>query len=233
MKINEEKQMEKGITLVALIITIIILIILAAVTIFAFRDSKLIEVAINGTVNYANAQAVEESIFNGLAVVIDDAIEKIEAQGKNNEEGDVNTPNNPLGGAWEISPYGEPIHGEISTTPEGYLVISGLYCYLGNFMVTKGDLVDLTGYSSLNVTVDVLGTSGSASKWRNCGIALLDINGNIINKYNTYIRPQFQYDLGKGKETFSVDLTGLTDTQTYIAIHSNSYTIQVYDIWLE
>ena len=71
--------MSNGITLVALIITIIILIILAAVTIFAFRDSKLIEVAINGTTNYANAQAVEKSIIDELAVALDKAIEQIEA----------------------------------------------------------------------------------------------------------------------------------------------------------
>ena len=72
---------EKGITLVALIITIIILIILAAVTIFAFRDSKLIEVAINGTVNYANAQVEEEYIVGEIVKQLDEAIPKIEQNG--------------------------------------------------------------------------------------------------------------------------------------------------------
>ena len=76
--------MSNGITLVALIITIIILIILAAVTIFAFRDSKLIEVAINGTTNYANAQKAEESIMTELSDRLDKELEKIEkAQGGN------------------------------------------------------------------------------------------------------------------------------------------------------
>ena len=79
--------MSNGITLVALIITIIILIILAAVTIFAFRDSKLIEVAINGTTNYANAQAVEESIMLELSDRLDKELEKIEsAQGGKGEQ---------------------------------------------------------------------------------------------------------------------------------------------------
>jgi len=52
LKIKEEK----GITLVALIITIIVLIILAAVTIITFTDSGLLETASKGTQNYANAQ---------------------------------------------------------------------------------------------------------------------------------------------------------------------------------
>ena len=83
--------MSNGITLVALIITIIILIILAAVTIFAFRDSKLIEVAINGTTNYANAQSVEESIMVELSDRLDEELEKIEkAQGGNGGEAGEN-----------------------------------------------------------------------------------------------------------------------------------------------
>ena len=76
---------EKGITLVALIITVIILIILAAVTIYAFAKNKLIEVAINGTINYANAQVVEEEIFNQVAITLDEAIKNIEKQNSNIE----------------------------------------------------------------------------------------------------------------------------------------------------
>ena len=47
---------EKGITLVALIITIIVLIILAAVTIMSFRESGIINTAVNGKINYSKAQ---------------------------------------------------------------------------------------------------------------------------------------------------------------------------------
>lgn len=50
---------EKGITLVALIITIIVLIILAAVTIMTLTNDNFIGTAINGTQNYANAQRYE------------------------------------------------------------------------------------------------------------------------------------------------------------------------------
>ena len=85
MKKRQQKREEKGITLVALIITVIILIILAAVTIYAFAKNKLIEVAINGTINYANAQVVEEEIFNQVAITLDEAIKNIEKQNSNIE----------------------------------------------------------------------------------------------------------------------------------------------------
>lgn len=77
---------EGGITLVALIITIIILIILAAVTIYSFTDSNLIKTATNGTVNYANAQASELSKFDGLSNTLDKAILEIESNNNSNKD---------------------------------------------------------------------------------------------------------------------------------------------------
>ena len=71
------KENENGITLVALIVTIIILIILAAVTIFYIQDNKFIETAMNGTINYANAQTQEIEIVNDISDMLDEAIEKI------------------------------------------------------------------------------------------------------------------------------------------------------------
>ena len=47
---------EKGITLVALMITIIILIILAAVTIFSVTNHNIIGKATTGTEEYAKGQ---------------------------------------------------------------------------------------------------------------------------------------------------------------------------------
>ena len=69
---------EKGITLVALIITIIVLIILAAVTIMSFKDSKLINTAVNGAVNYANAQEYEMKAVNYTVDLLDEKVSSIE-----------------------------------------------------------------------------------------------------------------------------------------------------------
>lgn len=77
--LRQEIKNENGITLVALIITIIVLIILAAVTIMSFKDSNLINTAVNGTINYANAQAYETKIMDDLYLTLSDKIEKIES----------------------------------------------------------------------------------------------------------------------------------------------------------
>ena len=74
---------EKGITLVALIITIIVLIILAAVTIMSFQDSNLINTAVNGTINYANAQSYEQQAMEDLYTTLSQKINAVEkAQAK-------------------------------------------------------------------------------------------------------------------------------------------------------
>ena len=74
MKIRQEK----GITLVALIITIIVLVILAAVTINAAFNSGIIDTAVNGAVNYADAQKKEQITFEDLDKNIQDIVKQIE-----------------------------------------------------------------------------------------------------------------------------------------------------------
>ena len=53
-KINLKIRKEQGITLIALIITIIILVILASVAIKSLMDSRIIEVAADGTLKLCN-----------------------------------------------------------------------------------------------------------------------------------------------------------------------------------
>ena len=61
-----KKQKNKGITLVALIITIIILIILSAVTINAVFDLNILDVAQRGAEEYAEGQYKEKEEFEKL-----------------------------------------------------------------------------------------------------------------------------------------------------------------------
>ena len=70
---------EKGITLVALIITIIVLIILAAVTIMSITNDGFINTAINGTQNYANAQMYESSQIDSMYRKFSGAVSNIES----------------------------------------------------------------------------------------------------------------------------------------------------------
>ncbi len=78
MNLKERVRQEKGITLVALIITIIVLVILAAVTINAAFNSGIIETAVNGAVNYAGAQEQEKVTFDELDGNLQDIVKRLE-----------------------------------------------------------------------------------------------------------------------------------------------------------
>ncbi len=73
---------EKGITLVALIITIIVLIILAAVTIISINDMQLVPIAVNGTQNYSNAQGYEAYLVNDIYNLVSNTLSNIESAQK-------------------------------------------------------------------------------------------------------------------------------------------------------
>ncbi|MCI8519320.1 MAG: hypothetical protein HFJ51_04455, partial [Clostridia bacterium] len=78
---NRQLTKECGITLVALIITIIVLIILAAVSINAVFKSQFIDLALQGTINYAEAQTNEQKKMEALDSYMQGAIKDID--GKN------------------------------------------------------------------------------------------------------------------------------------------------------
>ena len=70
---------ESGITLIALIITIIILVILAAVSIRAVTNMKIVDYAMNGSQNYAVAGKAENKMLEDTVSFIDEAVAKVEA----------------------------------------------------------------------------------------------------------------------------------------------------------
>ena len=76
MKSKPNKK-EEGITLVALIITIIVLVILAAVSVAAIYNSKIVEYAVNGSLNYSEEALRENEIMNGTESLLDSAVSQI------------------------------------------------------------------------------------------------------------------------------------------------------------
>ena len=68
---------QKGITLVALIITIIVLLILAVVTIGAVKGSRIIDHAQNAATSYNSAKAAEEATIVDSENVLDQIVENI------------------------------------------------------------------------------------------------------------------------------------------------------------
>ncbi len=86
---------QKGITLVALIITIIVLIILAAVTIISVNNMGLVPLAINGTQNYAIAQENEGKLVNDITDLVLGAISNIENGGTGENDSSSEKPEPP------------------------------------------------------------------------------------------------------------------------------------------
>ena len=76
---------EKGITLVALIITIIILVILAAVSIAAVTNMGIVNHAVNGTQNYARAAQEENTAMETAVNKIDATVTNIQRILSNNQ----------------------------------------------------------------------------------------------------------------------------------------------------
>ncbi len=126
MKKWQNVKEEKGITLVALIITIIILVILAAVTINAAFNSGIIDTAVNGAVNYADAQKKEQITFDDLDKNIQDIVNKIENYdigGGNNPTPDIPTPTTGPTANWDktkVDPV-ESADNVVVPVPKGFV----------------------------------------------------------------------------------------------------------------
>lgn len=75
---REKLKNEKGITLVALIVTIIILVILAAVAITGVFQMRIVETAIKGTEKYSKEQIKEENDMNDIEGILDNAVGQAE-----------------------------------------------------------------------------------------------------------------------------------------------------------
>ena len=73
MKSNKEK----GITLIALIITVIILVILSAIGIIAVYNSKIVEHAINGSQDYAQEGINENYVLRGTEGLIGSVVDNL------------------------------------------------------------------------------------------------------------------------------------------------------------
>ena len=89
-----------GITLIALIITIIVLVILAAVSISAVYNSNIIGFATNGAINYAEESKRENESLDHTASILESAISNIGSMnggtsGSTEEGGDEEEPETP------------------------------------------------------------------------------------------------------------------------------------------
>lgn len=70
---------QEGITLVALVITIIVLLILAGVTLSLLfnEDSGILKYATEGGQNYTNAAAEEQAMLNTFEQVVENVVNRV------------------------------------------------------------------------------------------------------------------------------------------------------------
>ena len=73
---------KKGITLVALIITVVVIVILSAITINIIFKNNFIEIATKGIENYAEGQVEEERMMNNLSEFLEEIVGNITTAGE-------------------------------------------------------------------------------------------------------------------------------------------------------
>lgn len=98
---------ESGITLIALIITIIILVILAAVSIRAVYNMGILGQAVNGTKKYAQGAVEENQMLDETGRLLENTLAKLNnIQGGSSENGGGNNPPSPT---VKKGPTGKPL----------------------------------------------------------------------------------------------------------------------------
>lgn len=100
---------ERGITLIALIITVIVLVILSAVGISAVYKSKIVEYATEGATEYAKESLKENRIMEGTEGLLDSTVQKI---------GDILSGNIPEAGTQVTKPT-EWTSGNVTAVGDG------------------------------------------------------------------------------------------------------------------
>ena len=160
MENSKINQKEKGVTLVALVITIIILIILAIITINVAIKLNIIDLATKSSEDYQQAQYEEEEEFNKLNEKINKEIlqentgtvsksdyDKLASLVSTLSKKVENLENNQKSAA---NPTGTIIAYSVNNVPNGYLKC-------------EGQEVSRTDYKDL---FDIIGTTYGGRKWK-------------------------------------------------------------------
>ena len=94
-KLNKILTKERGITLIALIVTVVITVTVAAVAIINLQQSKMIDYAVKGTEGYTKAQAGEADEMDKLGNKVEGALENIQNGNETNPGGPDTDPDKP------------------------------------------------------------------------------------------------------------------------------------------
>ncbi len=193
---------EQGVTLVALIIAVIILVILGSISIVAIYKSKIVEHEINAVLEYTGQSINENQIINKTEELIDSGVNKI--VGILDDEDEKNN--------GFVALFNEIYNN--STTSERYITVEEVnshYADLDDKTVTINEPGEYIAFA----------TVGRSSKEGYTTYGYIRINGNIVENNGTVYSTSDNYDLsGMRSYSFSVEKNNPL-TITY-SISSNS-----------
>ena len=181
----KKTKFEKGITLIALIITIVVLLILAVVTIGAVQDSGIIGHAQNAASGYNDEKSKEESAISGYESLIDSKL-----PGGSNDP-NTSVPATTIAEAQLDSMLTKTVNSEITDAYSNKIVVPSGFKILVD---------DTTGYTSNNIDVTkgivVQDAEGNEFVW-------IPVGENITNgtKTKTIKLSRYTFDLTTGKAT--------------------------------
>jgi len=150
--------MEKGITLIALIITIVVLLILAAVAISSIQNDGILHYAQNAADNWNRAQANEQAMLG-------DYLNYLNNMGSGSDNGDIDVTDGTTMFAKTTNTKIEDIYGNKITIPAGFKISVENTGYTKDTIdVTKGVvIVDSTGNQFVWIPCGTIYTSADKS----------------------------------------------------------------------
>ena len=176
---------ERGITLIALIITIIILVILAAVSIRAVYNMGIVNHAVNGTEGYAKAAKMEEETMQDTENFIEEIAGRIRNTQYGEDEPEEETVafnKNGVNYTWkDINSIANLISTDTSVTSKSG---SATVNYKGTSLtLNTGDIFDLVG---------LIGESGSEVEYT-YKVRIIGFNTDILSNGGTRAGITFQF----------------------------------------
>ena len=209
---NLKVKNERGITLIALIITVIILVILAAVSIRSVYNMGIVNHAVNGTAEYVEQSQKEEKMMQDTDSFINEKVEQIKNATKKNKLVDIV--------ARDGSMYGYKM---TNYSAGGVTNWSILYNDGNNVWIIADDYID-GDLSTYTYSADAVAYMKDANSWTNyvdssipTALAYGGPTGEmLLNSYNA--KYSTSYTLGDYPRLDTTDaLYVITDTSNYNA----------------
>lgn len=136
-----------------------------------------------------------------------------------------------IGGEWINNPIIQEYDKATLTKNSDNMLFEVNSTEASNPLCSKTETLDITGYDKLRAEIEII--SRTENRWRNMNIYVCDSSGNDI-KSKRICGPEWGLsdNIGMHKNV-TLDISDITDTQTYFGLNGNSYTFKIHRVWLE